>query len=188
MSDELVIRCCAPTLAAIKTGSLFNCAFESESAMLCGLRRLNQSMRDKGIAAIPLCCRQGRTLIYLYRPAMLAMDLRDPKADALLRMLGYPEGSVSKRVAYLRQRIRESVEFPHEIGLFLGYPAADVQGFINHGVCKYTGLWKVYDSDEENARRVFRRCQNCTAAYLCRYREGWTLSRLTIQPRRLSCS
>lgn len=25
MSDEMIIRCCAPTLAAIETGSLFNC-------------------------------------------------------------------------------------------------------------------------------------------------------------------
>ena len=29
MSDEVVIRCCAPTMAAIKTGILFNRAFES---------------------------------------------------------------------------------------------------------------------------------------------------------------
>lgn len=28
MSEEMVIRCCAPTLAAIKTRSLFNCAFD----------------------------------------------------------------------------------------------------------------------------------------------------------------
>ena len=29
MSEDTVIRCCAPTLAAIKTGSLFSCSFEN---------------------------------------------------------------------------------------------------------------------------------------------------------------
>lgn len=31
MSDELIIRQCAPTLAGIKTGSLFPCRYESLS-------------------------------------------------------------------------------------------------------------------------------------------------------------
>ncbi|MBQ9265025.1 MAG: hypothetical protein IJ189_12570 [Clostridia bacterium] len=42
MSDEMVIRCCAPTLAAIKTGSLFNCAFESQEELTGSLRLINR--------------------------------------------------------------------------------------------------------------------------------------------------
>ena len=29
MSNETLIRCCAPTMACLKTGNMFNCAFES---------------------------------------------------------------------------------------------------------------------------------------------------------------
>lgn len=37
-------------------------------------------------------------------------------------------------------------EFPHEIGIFLGYPIEDVKGFIKWQGRKYlfAGYWKVY--------------------------------------------
>ena len=45
-------------------------------------------------------------------------------------------------------------EFPHEIGLFLGYPVEDVKGFIkNRGKnCLYSGYWKVYGKMAEKAK------------------------------------
>ncbi len=33
MSEEMVIRCCAPTMACLKTGNMFNCAFETHAQM-----------------------------------------------------------------------------------------------------------------------------------------------------------
>ena len=37
--------------------------------------------------------------------------------------------------------------FPHEMGLFLGYPVEDVEGYLkNNGENSlYTGYWKVYE-------------------------------------------
>ena len=29
MSNEILIRCCAPTMACLKTGNMFTCAFDS---------------------------------------------------------------------------------------------------------------------------------------------------------------
>ena len=49
MSDEIVIRCCAPTLAAIKTGSLFSCAFGSREEMTDSLRAINRCLISKGM-------------------------------------------------------------------------------------------------------------------------------------------
>ena len=186
MPDEIVIRCCAPTLAAIKTGSLFNCAFENRRDMTDNLRAINQCLLSKGVCAIPLRWQDGKALIYLYRQEMLEQDLRDPIAADILKEAGYPDGSNSRRIAWLIHRLEVSETFPHEIGLFLGYPAVDVRGFIRQKECKYTGLWKVYESDTDQAQRVFARCRHCTKAYLQRNREGWSLSRLTIQPRRFS--
>ena len=42
--------------------------------------------------------------------------------------------------------------------IFLGYPLADIQGFIkNKGKnCKCSGYWKVY-SDPEECRRIFNK-------------------------------
>ncbi len=186
MSEEMVIRCCAPTLAAIKTGSLFNCAFDHLREMTESLRAVNQCLIRKGVTALPLRYRDGRALVYLCRIDMLEADLRDPLAEAILRENGYPDGKPMQRIAHLIRRLRESDTFPHEIGLFLGYPPVDVRGFMEHKTCKCTGLWKVFESDETQAQRYFARCRNCTNAYLRRNREGWSLSRLTIQPRQFS--
>jgi len=39
------------------------------------------------------------------------------------------------------------VTFPHELGIFLGYPIHDVEGYINNNGENYllNGYWKVYD-------------------------------------------
>ena len=186
MSDETVIRCCAPTLAAIKTGSLFNCAFESRKELSESMRLINQCLKHKGVRAFPLRYQNGRALIYLYRPQMLERDLQNPVAEEILREAGYPQGKPIERIAYLIRRLRDCESFPHEIGLFLGYPAVDVKGFMEHRKCKCTGLWKVFESDETEARRYFARCRRCTEGFLRRNQEGWSLSRLTIQPRQFS--
>ena len=186
MSEEMVIRCCAPTLAAIKTGSLFNCPFGSRQEMTESLRALNLCLLRKGVTAIPLRYRNGKALIYLCRLGMLEADLRDPQAGEILREKGYPEATPIQRINHLIRRLRECEAFPHEIGLFLGYPPADVQGFMEGKPCKCTGLWKVFETDEQEAQRYFARCRHCTNAYLQRSREGWSLSRLTIQPRQFS--
>lgn len=70
----------------------------------------------------------------------------------LLVWLGYTKirlGNVldlfCQRYGQYRQRRRE---FPHEMGLLLGYPVGDVYGFIIHQGKNYlyTGYWKVYDN------------------------------------------
>ena len=120
------------------------------------------------------------------RPEMLEKDLCDPLARSILKDCGYPESSPPGEIAWLRKRLRSCDSFPHEIGLFLGYPSCDVRGFIQHQKCKYTGLWKVFESDERQAQKHFRRCKHCVQAYLQRSQEGWSLSRLTVQPRKVS--
>ena len=96
--------------------------------------------------------------------------------------LTYRDFSVEGALAHLARRIMEKGgEFPHEIGLFLGYPLGDVKGFIKHRGqnCKCTGCWKVY-CDEREARRQFCRFEKCRSIYCRLYREGRALSRLTV--------
>ena len=52
----------------------------------------------------------------------------------------------------LRERF-SSPEFPHEIGLFLGYPKKDVEGFVRTpggGRSVPRGLWRVFGSAGES--------------------------------------
>jgi len=79
-------------------------------------------------------------------------------------------------------RLNEEGSFPHEIGLFLGYPPDDVECFMNNpcdGV-KCSGCWKAY-SDDENARKTFSRYKKCTDVYQRMNLSGKSLSQLTVE-------
>lgn len=180
MSIETLIRYCAPTIACLKTGNMFSCAFENREQMTVELRRLNRRLRQKGLRILPLRWHQGKALLYLYRPKLLEDDLGDPLSRKLLSQCGYPPGNANACLAHLIARLRAEGGFPHEVGLFLGYPPADVDGFMHRkDSYKLCGLWKVYD-DVEGAIRQFARCRRCTEAYLRRYAQGYSLDRLAV--------
>lgn len=90
MSEDLVVAHCAPTLAGLKTGSLFVCPKESLPVLRESLRSLNRRFGEKGIRVLPLKELKRGILIYLYRPRLLEADLRDPLAERLLRERAYP--------------------------------------------------------------------------------------------------
>ena len=135
MCEELMVRHASPTLAGLKTGSLFTCPFEGQQAMHRCLRCWNHALAPKGLRVLPLRWQNGRALVYLYRPARLARDLQCPEARALLAPRGYCCEDPTRCLGRLMQRLREQGEFPHEIGLFLSYPPEDVRGFIESPVC-----------------------------------------------------
>ena len=180
MSNEMLIRCCAPTMASLKTGNMFNCPFRSREEMTAELRKLNRRLTCKGLRILPLKWSEGRALIYLYRPKMLERDLQNDLASRLLYECGYPCGSPNECIVRLISRLRSGHGFPHEVGLFLGYPPEDVDGFMHRkNEYKLSGIWKVY-SNPESAEKQFARCRHCTEVYLRRYRQGYTLDRLTV--------
>ena len=141
MSEEILVRQGAPTLAGIKTGSMFPCPCEDREALLSDIRKLNRRLSPKGLCLLPLRFLPGQALLYLYRPAGLRRDLRDVQASELLRQAGYGDESCERCVARLVCRFRESSEFPHEVGLFLSYPPEDVKGFINHCAGGFKCAW-----------------------------------------------
>ena len=176
----MVIRHCAPTLASIKTGSLFSCPCESDEEVLHGVRELNRRLGCKVLRALPLRRRDGKCLVYVYRPRKLAHDLSDACARSILADLAYPSGNLGRYLKHLLDRLKTSQEFPHEIGLFLGYPPEDVEGFISKKEeAKCVGCWKVY-SDVERAQRLFTQYEHCTNIYLRQYAQGKGIERLTV--------
>lgn len=181
MSEELIVRHCSPTLAGIKTGSLFSCPYTSERVLREDIRRWNRQLAVKGLRILPLRISEKTALIYVYRPARLKRDLANSEAASLLEERGYGDARPEHCVVKLIRRLQASSEFPHEIGLFLGYPPEDVQGFIRNGArdCKCTGCWKVY-GDEEKAQKLFAWYKKCTDEYIRQLTHGKTLERLTV--------
>lgn len=181
MSEEVLVRYCSPTLAGIKTGNLFSCEFTGVCEMRDCIRRWNHRLTGKGLRVLPLRIRDGRTLVYVYRPSKLSADLRHGGTLELLRECGYQSEIPEKCIVELIRRLREEREFPHEIGLFLSYPPEDVKGFMKNKAegCKSVGCWKVY-GDAEAAERIFERYKKCTELYCSLFAQGRTLERLAV--------
>jgi hypothetical protein len=121
--------------------------------------RLRQSAWQQAtvLRTFEIQTRREATLLLLYDEAAIAACFWDPATAALLTKHGYPAGhDREKMLKRLRERFLEC-DIPHEIGVFLGYPAEDVLGFIeNEGknclCCRY---WKVYHN-AARAMEMFR--------------------------------
>ena len=179
MPEELIIQQASPTLAGLKTGSLFTCPFQSEQQLRAEVEALNRRLTPKGVKMRIMRLRR-RALLYLYRPEHLQRDFAGDDAAEILSACGYSTGDVESCVLRLRERIRDGGAFPHEVGLFLGYPPEDVRGFIEGGTCKCVGCWKVY-GDEDSARRRFAQFRKCTSVYTSLYARGRSIERLTVR-------
>lgn len=72
--------------------------------------------------------------------------LSNKKCINFLKFIGYPSDyDINEYINVLIEKLH-SDEFPHEIGIFLGYPLKDVVGFMGYGNYKFykTKNWRVY--------------------------------------------
>jgi hypothetical protein len=178
MLQEVMIENGAPTLAGLKTGNIFAVKNKGEEIRdeIC---RLNRILTKRGLRMVPVRKMKRHTLIYLYRPDKLKEDLRSPEAACILSEKGYCCEDPETCVVQLVKHLAKDPEFPHEIGLFLGYPPSDVKCFMEHphdGV-KCVGCWKVY-SNQEEAVRTFEEYRRCTEHYRKESQRGKTLEEL----------
>ena len=134
MPEEVLVNHCSPTLAGLKTANMFVCDFASDRELREDMRFWNLRLSERGVRMLSLRYRHSRALIYVYRPSMLETDLKNAQADRLLKEKGYCTDTSDQAIAGLISRLTANGEFPHEIGLFLGYPPEDVQGFIDRPV------------------------------------------------------
>lgn len=181
MLECALIRHGSPTLAHLKTGSLFTVPYESDAALLHEIDRINATLYPRGVMLTLLRCGGSSALLYLYREKTLSDVLRLPQTQSFLRTCGYTAFTPDEAVSRLRTRLDESPDFPHEIGVFLGYPLEDVIAFIENAGrnCLCTGCWKCYTNECE-ARRTFARYKKCHDVYSRCYANGFPLQRLTV--------
>lgn len=181
MSEELLVIHCSPTLAGLKTGSLFTAECRKQAEFIEKLCAFNRLLVPKGLRILPMKKIKNRVLVYVYRPSKLEEDFANEHVYALLKSMGYPCKKPQQCVACLAKKLRENEAFPHEIGLFLGYPPEDVRGFIENkaGHCKCMGCWKVY-GDVEQAQEKFRQFRKCADIYLTQWQKGFSIERLTV--------
>ncbi|MDR3145479.1 MAG: DUF3793 family protein [Treponema sp.] len=157
---EVFIRWAAgPVIAGLKPASLVSFlrsqsgdAWERRGAGIC---------RGLGISAFPLRKSQRGTLVLLFRRRYLIRKVLTGVPGRYLRSLSYPtEFGPEACLTHLKARFTAldtiSSPFPHEVGIFLGYPPVDVIGFCSGKPSPYNcrGYWQVYHRPER-AQRAF---------------------------------
>lgn len=182
MAEDYFVKYCAPTLAGLKIANLFNYQYKSLEELEKSVNYWNQSLNRKGIFLKILNISKSSALIYVYRKVLLQNKLDEECAIELLKSYGYCHDNLDALLDQLSIRIKSSKMFPHEIGIFLGYPINDIKDFIKYkgANCKLIGYWKVYNNVED-AIEVFEKFRKCSDVYLRKYEEGINLHRLIVE-------
>lgn len=189
MLEKYLIAYCSPTLASLKPGSLFNFRCPEDTDLEGCISSWNELFRLRGISLHVLRRTESTALIYVCRDSAINDILSDPCVRSFLNEFGYDtcygcDGcsasccSFENCLRHLQTRITVTDQdgrpsFPHEIGIFLGYPLDDVSGFIkNKGRnCKLIGPWKVY-GDAVSAQKAFAKFEKCSDVYKRLWKSG----------------
>jgi hypothetical protein len=160
---------CSEVLAGVKPANLVSLVNRTRP---CGrnMYQLWQSLRQVAVARLStidfltLQTKERSVLILCYNREQLEQQLSHAGIRTLLHKAGYKQTStVPELLTELKQRIAKHDHFPHEIGLFIGYPAKDVAAFM--GLVKLPfacqALWKIYGNPAKslNLAKDYRCCR-----------------------------
>ena len=182
MLEKYLIEHCSPTLASLKTANLVNIPFEDESLLTSSVERINKELQGTGVCLLVLKKSERCALVYAVRKSKLASDLQKDGVAEFLMQYGYGGIDVEACLERLKCRLMYTDEFPHEIGIFLGYPLDDVKGFIDNAGqnSKCTGCWKVYCNECE-AIKTFAKFNKCKEIYTKLWLGGRSITKLTVR-------
>ena len=99
----------------------------------------------------------GVRIVFINKDS-LSKVLSNKKCLNFLKFVGYPSNyDLDKYINVLIDKLNTK-DFPHEIGIFLGYPLKDVVGFMGYGKYKFckTRYWRVY-GDESISDDVYNK-------------------------------
>jgi hypothetical protein len=149
---------CAPLIAGLKISNLLNIRREDFATM-------QAIIRPGQLSWYLLLQSDEKITVLLFHRESLESYLRKPQVREMLEQAGYENLSLGCILKEFSMRYAEYMEsksdFPHEMGLFLGYPTEDVAGFITHqgNDCLFVGYWKVYE-DKEGKQKIFEGFEN----------------------------
>ena len=178
--ERVIAYHCAPVIRGIKMANLVSVPQHVGEALSEFLREYNEKCNHKGLYFQELCRCRERRLLLVFRPALVESYIRMHAHMDFLSRYGYTaDETLAAHLERLGRRVVHGVGFPHEIGLFLGYPLEDVKGFIHHRGAGYRicGEWKVYGHGA-SAERTFYCFRVCREFCLRRLEEGGRMDEL----------
>ncbi len=142
LDAQLALRC-APFIAGLKPSNLLITDKTQADT-------LNKLLKETRFSSFLLYECHTKMTVLLYAHPLLDDFINSPNVRKILYQQGYANAALQNLLKTFAARYQDymqrKTEFPHEMGLFLGYPPEDVEGFIaNKGKnCIYAGYWKVY--------------------------------------------
>lgn len=147
---------CAPFISGLKVSNLFIVQDKDLDYLLSLLNEMNMSWKI-------LFHGKKKTTLLLYKEEALREYFSDVRVKEVMKNAGYGRKFVDDENIDMLMEIfcgryqrymKTKRQFPHEMGVFLGYPVEDVEGYLsNNGENSlYTGYWKVYENVEEKFR------------------------------------
>ena len=161
---------CAPVITGIKNANLLMVSSEDEV-------KVREILKKSGITYYRLLRLEGRTTFLLFHRFKLATYLQEDDVIRILQAHGYVDLSIDGILCHFQERFQTHMlgqaGFPHEMGLLLGYPVEDVEGFIYHKGqnALYSGYWKVY-RDVLAKKHIFEEYENAKEILVCLLHSG----------------
>lgn len=181
IETHLVVQC-APMISGIKISNLLIV----ERSMAAQVRRvLNRS----GISWFLLLENEEKVTYLLYCKEELEDYLKEKNVCQSMKRFGYENLDLSVVLSQFQKRYESYMSqrggFPHEMGLLLGYPVEDVEGFIkNQGRnYLYSGYWKVYGHVEEKVA-LFERYEEARKLLLQFLAKGFCVKDMIAESRK----
>jgi hypothetical protein len=115
--------------------------------------------------------RDDSLLLFIYDGNALRRLLSEKRVTTMLNRAGYGQPSdLDATLEELKGRIGGS-SFPHEVGIFLGYPLKDVAAFMGWAPIPFTcqGPWKIYGDPR-------RSLETAASHHECRCRMAWRVA------------
>jgi len=129
-------------------------------------------LAQSGLVGRELIDRGDSLLLLVYAPQLLETLLLRTATRAMLQRAGYAVADSEAVLSELEERCRVGEGFPHEIGIFLGYPLKDVAAFLGWVALPFTaqGPWKIYGQPEMSLdlAATHRRCRERMVRKLAR--------------------
>ena len=150
--EQCLARHCAPVFYGRKSANLISVEKAEEA-------KLEMFLKETGVSWAVLCSCSQRSQILLYDRKRLEAYLAQEENRAFLVRCGYDaetlEGKLQQLTVCYEAYRKQGAEFPHEIGLFLEYPLADILSYITHKgkYAIHNGYWKVYHNPDQAKER-----------------------------------
>lgn len=175
---ELIAYYAAPTLEGMKPSCLFSCRDSEVGNVEEFVLAYNRCLNPKRIYLQIMKHSPDFKLILVYRKDLLDMHLCQEDIQQFLSAFGYGFVTTRQALYHLQEHMCKEC-FPHEIGVFLGYPLDDVVSFIQNNGKNYQeiGYWKIYHN-LSRARKTTARFLQSMECTLEKLQEGIPLEQL----------